>query len=354
MLQRKYYLALFLVLQIICLNLLTFVPEYVEIVYSNGCYPLLSKSERFVFGAIPISVGDLLYATLILYLVFSLLKVFRKRKTAWKVRLLRLINLFSVVFFLFHFLWAFNYYRLPLFEKMNLSKEYSDADLIHFTEKLIDKTNTIHFGITKNKQKTIQPTWTQQDLFVKTQNGYQKLGTEYPYFTYSYPSQKSSLFSTPLTYMGFSGYLNPFTNEMQVNKLLPKTAAPMVVCHEMAHQMGYASESECNFIGFLASTKNEDPIIQYSGYANALRYCLALIAQKDAAKFEQLKKTLHPGIIADFRNNEQFWKSYDTIIEKGFHAFYDHYLKMNQQEEGMKSYSKFVDLMINYYRDKQF
>jgi hypothetical protein len=35
----------------------------------------------------------------------------------------------------------------------------------------------------------------------------------------------------------------------------------MTANHEMAHQMGYASESECNFIGFLASVKLDN--IQY-------------------------------------------------------------------------------------------
>ncbi|MDO1498958.1 DUF3810 family protein [Winogradskyella maritima] len=29
------------------------------------------------------------------------------------------------------------------------------------------------------------------------------------------------MFSTGLTYMGYAGYLNPFTNEAQVNRLLP-------------------------------------------------------------------------------------------------------------------------------------
>jgi len=352
MLQRNYFLTLFLVLQIICLNLLSLVPKFVEISYSNGWYPIVSQIERVIFGIFPFSVGDLLYAVVLIYLVYSCIATFRNRKFSWKTTLLKVTNHLSVLFFLFHVLWAFNYYRMPLFEKMNLSKAYSESDLIQFTEKLIDKTNAVHLSSTKNKLKRIQPTWTQQEVFEKVQNGYQNLSSEYPYFTYSYPSQKTSLFSKPLTYMGFSGYLNPFTNEMQVNSLLPKSSAPMVVCHEMAHQMGYASESECNFIGFLASTKNKDASIQYSGYATALRYCFALIAQKDEAKFVQLKRTLHPGIILDFRHNEHFWKSYDTFIEKGFHAFYDQYLKMNQQEEGMKSYSKFVDLMINYYRDK--
>jgi hypothetical protein len=31
----------------------------------------------------------------------------------------------------------------------------------------------------------------------------------------------------------------------------------MTANHEMAHQMGFANESECNFIGFLASVKKQ-------------------------------------------------------------------------------------------------
>jgi hypothetical protein len=70
--------------------------------------------------------------------------------------------------------------------------------------------------------------------------------------------------------MGFSGYL--FT-EAQVNYIGPMYSFPMTTNHEMAHQMGFASETECNFIGFLASIKMII-YIQYSGYSYALRYCL--------------------------------------------------------------------------------
>ncbi|MBX9806659.1 MAG: DUF3810 family protein, partial [Flavobacteriaceae bacterium] len=41
-------------------------------------------------------------------------------------------------------------------------------------------------------------------------------------------------------------------------------------------------------------------------------------------------------------------------IDKGFHAFYDNFLKMNQQKDGMEGYSKFVNLMVNYYKVKDF
>jgi len=154
--------------------------------------------------------------------------------------------------------------------------------------------------------------------------------------------------------MGFAGYLNPFTNEAQVNDRLPMVSFPNVVCHEMAHQIGYASESECNFIGFLAGIKNEDLYFQYSAYSNALRYCMTNIGMKDEAKFSILKGKINPGILANFKESDLFWKQYDTLIDKGFHAFYDQFLKMNQQKDGIESYSKFVNLLVNYYSSKDF
>jgi hypothetical protein len=152
--------------------------------------------------------------------------------------------------------------------------------------------------------------------------------------------------------MGFGGYLNPFTNEAQVNSLGPLYSFPMTANHEMAHQIGFASESECNFIGFLASIKNEDAYIQYSGYSLALRYCLRNWQARDEKKVALFLKTIHPGILANFKESEIFWKQYDTFIDKGFHIFYDNFLKMNQQKDGMEGYSKYVDLMVNYFKNK--
>jgi hypothetical protein len=152
--------------------------------------------------------------------------------------------------------------------------------------------------------------------------------------------------------MGFGGYLNPFTNEAQVNYLGPMYSFPMTTNHEMAHQMGYASESECNFIGFLASVKNDNLYSKYSGYSFALRYCLSNWQIRDERIFDELLKTVHPGILKNYQESEDFWKQYDTFIDKGFRVFYDNFLKMNKQKDGMESYSKFVNLMVNYYANK--
>ena len=351
---RKYILPLFLLFQILFLKIIAFFPEFVEEFYSNGLFVIISKISRVTLGKIPFSVGDIIYGIVIIYVLKSIWNSrkswrFEKRNTALKI-----LSVLSVAYFLFHILWAMNYYRQPLFEKMKIERDYTDADLLIFTKKLIIKTNEIQTQITKNDNLKVVFPYSQRQVFEMNLNGYKTLSNQYICFEYTNPSVKKSLFSLPLTYMGFGGYLNPFTNEAQVNYLIPMYNFPTATCHEMAHQMGFASESECNFIGFLASVKNDDLYFKYSGYSFALRYCLGNWQIRNEKVFDELVKTVHPGILKNYKESEDFWRQYDTFIDKGFHFFYDNFLKLNQQKEGMESYSKLVNLMVGYYKEKDF
>lgn len=348
----KYILSLFLLIQILVLKIVVFFPEWIERYYSNLIYLRISNFSRIIFGKLPFSIGDCLYILLILLIAKWLWKQRKSWKQHWKINLLSICSFLSVLYFSFHLLWGLNYYRLPLFEKMKIERDYSDADLYNFTKKIIAKTNEIHEQITKNKNLKVVFPYSHKEVFSKDLEGYQNLSRHYSNFDYKYLSTKKSLISLPLTYMGFSGYLNPFTNEAQLNYLMPTYNLPTTSCHEMAHQMGYASESECNFIGFLASVNNTDLYFKYSGYSFALRYCLNNWYLRNEKIYLQLLKTVHPGILKNFQESEDFWLQYETPIEKAFHAFYDRYLKMNQQKEGMDSYSKFVDLLVNFYKNR--
>ena len=351
--RTKYILASFLLVQILLLQILQYAPLQIEHYYSNGLYPIISEISRFTLGQIPFSVGDLLYIMTIAFIAKWSWNKRKSWKMHWKSNLLSILSFLSVFYFLFHLLWGFNYYRQPLFEKMEIKKDYTDADLLSFTEKLITKTNAVHRQITKNNSIAVLFPYSHNQIFTMNLNGYEKLGTEYSYFTYAHLSIKKSLISLPLTYMGFGGYLNPFTNEAQVNYLGPMYSFPVTANHEMAHQMGYASESECNFIGFLATVKNDDLYVQYSGYSMALRYCLSNWQARDEKTFKEIRKRINPGILKNYKESELFWKQYDTVIDKAFHAFYDQFLKVNQQKDGIEGYSKFVNLMVNYYEDKE-
>ena len=121
-----------------------------------------------------------------------------------------------------------------------------------------------------------------------------------------------------------------------------------LITYGNAHQMGFASESECNFIGFLAGYHHPDLYFQYSACTAALKYCMNAVAQQDPEAFDQLKVKIHAGVLDNFKESEQFWNQYDTFIDKGFHSFYDRFLKINQQKDGMEGYSKFVGLLISY------
>ncbi|MBF4473524.1 MULTISPECIES: DUF3810 domain-containing protein [Flavobacterium] len=351
--KRSYILPLFLLIQILILKIIHFFPEFIEHLYSNGFYVYISKFSRIILGKIPFSVGDCIYFILILFALKWFWKKRKSWKQEWKNNLLMVLSALSVFYFFFHILWALNYYREPLFEKMNIERDYTDADLLAFTKKLIAKTNAVQKQITKNNSLKVVFPYSQNQVFEMNQNGYTKLAKEYDFFTYSNLSIKKSLFSLPLTYMGFGGYLNPFTNEAQVNYLGPMYSFPMTANHEMAHQMGYASESECNFIGFMSSIKNDNLYIQYSGYSIALRYCLGNWQVRNEKVLDQLLKTVHPGILKNYKESREFWKQYETPIETAFHAFYDNFLKINQQKDGMDSYSKFVNLMVNYYKERE-
>ena len=348
--KSKYFLATFLFLQIIFIQILKFYPEFVERYYSNLIFPQISETSRIFCSIFPFSVGDIIYFILILLIIKWFWSVRNNWKNNRKMYLLKIINCLSVFYFLFHLLWAFNYYREPLFDKMKIKRDYSDKDLLAFTKKLILKTNDIHLQITKNTDEKVIFPYNFQQVFNRNLDGYNNLSKNCKAFDYKHLCLKKSLFSLPLTYMGFGGYLNPFTNEAQVNDLFPIYNLPMTSCHEMAHQIGYANESECNFIGFLASINNDDLYFKYSGYTAALKYCLNNWEVRNPKIRLNLLKTINDGVLKNYQENKDFWKKYHTPIETFFEFFYDNFLKFNHQKDGLDSYNKFVDLMVNYYK----
>ncbi|HEY6144107.1 MAG TPA: DUF3810 family protein, partial [Flavobacterium sp.] len=112
--KRKYILPLFLLIQILILQIISFFPEFTEQFYSNGLYVFISKISRTALGKIPFSVGDLIYGILILYILKAIWESRKSWKLQWKDNLLKIVSCFSIFYFFFYFLWAMNYYRQPL------------------------------------------------------------------------------------------------------------------------------------------------------------------------------------------------------------------------------------------------
>jgi len=342
-------IAISIIPQIILTKWLGSYPDLIETYYSQGLYPIISKFFRFLFGWIPFSVGDLIYVAL-LFLAIRYLIIRRKHIRKMPKSFLRnVVMVLAVAYFTFHLLWGFNYYRLPLSKTLVLKDTHSYTELLEFTEKLIETTNNFQFQLTSDDAKQVRIPYSQEEIFKKTLQGYEDLEQKLPSLRYRRPSVKTAIFSTLLTYMGYGGYLNPFTHEAQVNGKLPNFRFPVVAGHEIGHQIGYSAENETNFVGYLVTLNNKDLYFKYSASAYALGYCLAEIKRRDEDKFIELYATVNKGIQKNYEEMNNFWMAYENPIEPIFKSVFNSFLKANNQPEGIKSYSLVVSLLVTYH-----
>lgn len=351
--RHKNGIAIALLPQIIVVKWIGSYPELVEKYYSEGVYPYISELLRLLFGWIPFSIGDLLYMGLAMVTFRYLYINWRKITKAPLLFFRDVVMVLSLTYFLFHLFWGMNYYRLPIGEKLSLeSFEYSSTELKQFCYDLVQDTNATHYNLTKDSLAAVVIPYSKKEIYAKTLEGYDLAKTAFPVFDYKKKSIKNSLFSLPLTYMGYAGYLNPFTNEAQVNAKIPMVRFPTISAHEIAHQIGYSSEGETNLIAFLVSGGNDNPYFQYGAKTHALAYCLSDLSARDSLAVDGLIEQLNPGVMKNYQEISDFWKRYQNPAEPIFKSMFSTFLKANNQKDGILSYNQVVGLLMAY--DKKY
>ena len=346
--KTKTIIAIALPLQIILVKWVSSYPNFVETYYSNGIYPYISGFLRMLFGWIPFSFGDLVYTTLVILAIRYIYKHWKSIKRKPLLFLKDIAVALSFVFFAFHLLWGMNYHRQPITWKLDIARDYKLEELVELTEFMIKKTNQYQKELTGDTLSPVHIPYSKKEIFVKSEEAYAKFSKQYPDFGYRHRSLKSSIYSVPLTFMGYGGYLNPFTNEAQVNGITPKFRLPTVSCHEIGHQLGYSAEGGTNFIGYMVTSQSEDPYFKYSAYNHALGYCLTDLFYKDEEAYNELVETINLGVKENFNELRDFWEKYENPMEPIFKSVFNTFLKVNNQKDGIKSYNAVVGLIINY------
>ena len=345
--KRNILLTLFLFLQIGLVQLASHYSEVVETFYSRGIYPHLSRFLRLLFGWLQVSVGDLVYLLLIVLFLRLIYQIIRN-PGGWKPLLFKLGAGISVLYFAFYSLWGLNYSRVTVAENLGLVNGAYDIEKIEgLTKRILTRTRTLHANLSDHDSLPVPSPYTRRQILSMTVKGYSSLAEFFPQYAYQYPSIKNSVFSLPLTYMGFAGYLNPLTGEAQVDALIPEVSYALTASHEVAHQLGVAYENEANFVGFLAAAMHEDPYFNYAAMLFALRYALSDIRRYDKELFEDYLKKVPEGVLENLRESDRFWQSYENPLEPYFKGFYDGYLKYNQQEDGLETYNQIIGLLIS-------
>jgi len=344
-----YILAILLPVQIVFIIVLAGYPELVENWYSRILYPQISKFMRFGHGFLPFSLGDLLYTFFGILIIRWIIRRIKQKFKNPRFWLIDAMAVLSVVYACFHIFWGFNYYRQPLHEALEIENDYTTKELYSLSEILIAESNKLHNQLSEKDSISVVIPYTRNEIFEKTIEDYTNISKDFPELTYKGESLKRSLYSIPLSYMGFNGYLNPFTGEAQVNTQIVSYKIPTTASHEIGHQLGFAKENEANFIACLSTMNHPDPYFRYSGYTFALRYCLNELYRRDKKQFETLKAKMNPGILENYREVEDFWLAHQNPFEPMFQAFYNRFLIVNNQADGMKSYSYVVALLVKYF-----
>ena len=334
-------------------KIFSFFPAAVEKYYSTGIYPVISIFPRLVFGWVPFSIGDILYALALIYLIVSLVKFFSRafKRTLHRAYLLLCLKRFATIvlwiYLLFNIFWGLNYDRLPIATQLGLEvKPYSKEDLRELVGMLVIRINGID-SASREARRNINNT---DSIFRYSIEAYHLASRSFPALNYRIPSVKFSFYGYLANYMGFSGYYNPFTCEAQVNTTIPRFVQPFTTCHEIGHQMGYAKEEEANFCGFLTTKSSGNPAFRYSEFIDLYLYAASALYQLDSTAFIPYREALNPSVRRDLRDLKAFYQKYQNPLEPVIHRIYGNYLKANRQPQGIYSYDEVVGLAIAYYR----
>ena len=348
-------IAFSLPLQVLLVQILSNHPAWVEQWYATNVYTYISQFLRYTFGSTRIPVGQLIFYALVLALVIgiarrthTLIRDKARRLFWWKKTVVDVFFYFSCFYFLFMAMWGLNYYRAPVAAITQIpAVTISVEKLKQLCVKLIAETNASRANIkgTPHAFITLPPNQ-RQPLLQKATVGYAAVAKKYPQLAYKPFAVKSVYVPQIMSSFRVGGIYFPFTGEANVNMDQPAFILPATICHEMAHQIGFASEDEANYIAFLTCRANPDPVFQYSGNLTAMRYALNRLHGLDSLAFQQLEKKLNPLVKRDLEINRQYWESFPNPFLDLTSGFYDLFLKANGQQSGIQSYSQMVELLL--------
>jgi hypothetical protein len=343
----KFISIIFLPIQFVFFKIISSNPDWIEDYYSKRFFKSVSSFLRIITSPFNFSVGLVLVYILSFILFFFILKEIIKLKKG-KTNIMKIwVNVLaylSPIYLFFMLTWGLAYHKVPIENLMDLDTEnIKDQELIDLCKALIYAAN--------QKRSTLSDEQLQKssfdEVFEIAPEAYRNLKSQFSFLEYHHPSIKKAAGSDFLAYMNTSGvYMFP-SGEANININNMLYDAPYVTTHEMAHQMGFASEDEANFLAFLACRSYPNPLFQYSAYYGTVFRALNKVWEIDSTLSKELYAKLDPQVIADREMEKAVWIKFKNPFQRYIVSpFYDLFLKSNGQEEGSRSYDLVLDLMV--------
>ncbi len=336
-------------------------PALIERYYSGGLYRYIGQGLSRLIGVLPFSLAEILIIiTIILILtilVRMIVKIFRRDRERRYFVLNSTANLLifaSVMYFIFILIWGLNYHRQPFSTIAGFDiKPATMEELVETTDYIISKANELRSKVSQNNEGVMKLESLREEVLKRADRGYTNIADIYSELSGKYGRPKGVMLSELMSYTEIWGVYFPFTGEANVNMKIPESSLPSTVCHEMAHQRGFAREDEANFISYIVCNAHPDVDFQYSGTMSALSNLLNAVAGSNRDEYSRLYEKLSDGIKRDFAAINQFSEKYEGVVGDISSNINDIYLKSNKQQDGVRSYGRMVDLLIAEHRARQ-
>ncbi|MEL6191052.1 MAG: DUF3810 family protein [Bacteroidota bacterium] len=328
-------------------------PTFTEVVYSRGLFALIRWVWDYTLGWIPFPLIYLLLGGLIYWVVSGLIAS-RKKRSIQPFRnqmagyLFSLLAFISGVYMFFQFMWGFNYQRLPVERSMGLEVAWPDsAELIAefqlVTEEIIEMRNR-------------NPQFQEADFAFEEAYLRGLLATTLNKYGYSAPGRPRGKLVSPkgsLMHWGALGIYLPFISEGSVDAGLPTLTQPFTLIHEMSHGYGFGDEGTANFWAYLSCIESEEESLQYVGKLTYWRHLARLVYYDYPDQYTDIRHLITPEIKSDLELIRNTYDKYPAYFPELYSKIYDRYLKAQGIEEGIKSYSRVVALIIAWQEKEQ-
>ena len=347
----------------------SFFPQAVASYFSFGLFQYIGLGLRSLTGGLKMPIGEYVYLILIIILIInsilSLYKFKNKINTETfrtnllrfsKQLLLKLVQLYVV----FMLIWGLNYQKSSPAKSFDLKMDTS------YTEIQLDSLSLDLMKELNKTRQTLSDSFIQKmevdQVFRNSISNYNQLKNRFPQLHLDKPVLKEAAFPSWGDYLGYLAFYQPITGEAIVRTDVPLLTLPYTSCHELAHQMGYASEAEANFIAFVVATESSDALLHYSMLLQMFTYSqsehLSLIAK--TGNFEKWKtivnrnkSLLDAKVIEDRKKIKDFFIQRQQLLIPASTSLYDQFLQWNQQAKGIKSYDEVLLWVLAYNKQKQ-
>ncbi len=342
-----------LIILYVLINIFSMYENAVETYYSRFLFKYISAVLNRISSLIPLSLSEIFLFIFILFIfIYIILFILKLKKLKHKVFILGFLgsSLYKLMCFLlfiyisFMLLWGLNYYRVPLASYLD-DAEMNDENVAIVVNMLIAEANSLKSNIKNDTQIHNMNLFI--SIFKSMNSNFESVYNEFSFLKgFFYSNPKPIFISKLFLYMQISGIYSPFTGEANINYPTPSYTLAFTVSHEMAHQRGIAYEDEANFIAYVANYNSKDLDIQYSAALGALMYCLSSLDK--GILYNSIVKNIDKKVIDDIKYISNFWRVYDGPVSTVATEVNDTYLKANAQSDGVKSYSKVVNLIVKY------